>query len=146
VAALIPGEEFDADSACRLRHASIRMSAHRQRNFDIFVLCVTQLAIFVVAIGLEGPVRYLIVLLAAILVPGAAVVSRLQLRETSAYLALTVAISLAVCTVGAMAMVWGGFWHPLIFGTVLALASTAVLVYDVWRITREESLFEVKWV
>jgi hypothetical protein len=123
------------------------MRPEQRRAFDIALLVLTEATVFAVAFGLSNPYRGLLVLLAAVLVPGAAIAQRLPLEEPLTYAVLAVALSLAVCTVGAMAMVWSGLWYPRLFGAALALVSTVVLVWDVVRITREASPVEAhSWV
>jgi hypothetical protein len=88
------------------------MNGQNRRWFDIAMLAVAGCATVAVAVGLEGPLRSVVVFAALILVPGAAVVPYLQIRDLSQFLGLTIAFSLGVGVIGAMILASLGWWHP----------------------------------
>lgn len=112
------------------------MNGQNRRRFDIAMLAVAGCATVMVAAGIEGPVRSVVVFAALILVPGAAVVPYLQIRELSQYLGLTIAFSLGVGVIGAMIMASLGWWHPVVLGALVAVASCVSLGCDVRHIAR----------
>ncbi|MBX6389860.1 MAG: hypothetical protein IRZ08_12840 [Frankia sp.] len=78
-----------------------------------------------------GTVRLLTTLLAAALLPGAAVLSRLPALDLAAWAGLAVAISVAIETVLSLVLVWTRLWHPSALAALLGAASVALLVLDI---------------
>jgi O-antigen/teichoic acid export membrane protein len=60
--------------------------------------------------------------------PGAAVISFFDVKDRLIAVVLAVAVSLAIGTLGAEAMIWTGTWHPRGAIVGLAVASAAILV------------------
>jgi hypothetical protein len=112
------------------------MNSQVRGRFDIALLALAGFAVLAVVIDLQGPARYFVVLPAALLLPGAAFVRFLNPAGLTAFLGLAVVLSLAIETVGAMILVWFGWWHPLVLGLVVATISSAVLVWDIRKISR----------
>jgi hypothetical protein len=78
--------------------------------------------------------RLLLVLVSACLVPGGAMLTRLPVEDPLEAIGLAASLGFCIEALGALAMVWTGWWHP--FGwaaTVLAVASL-VLALDIRRI------------
>jgi hypothetical protein len=110
------------------------LSARRRRVAVESMLLL--LAAVTVAVSLEAPAstaRLLLVLAAACLLPGGAVLTRLPVGEALEALGLAVALSLCVETIGVLAMIWTGWWHPVGFGVALAALSCLALAADLAR-------------
>ncbi len=112
------------------------MNGQNRRWFDIAMLAVAGCATVTVAAGIEGPLRSVVVFAALILVPGAAVVPYLHIRDLSQFLGLTIAFSLGVGVIGAMIMATLGWWHPFALGALVAVASCVSLGSDVRHIAK----------
>lgn len=91
-----------------------------------------------------GSWRPLLVLAAASLVPGGALLTRLAVRSTLDGLAFSLVISLSISAAAALALVWTGWWHPVAVSLVILAASCLLLLHDlvrnfsVWRLDRAE--------
>jgi hypothetical protein len=112
------------------------MNGQNRRWFDIAMLAVAVCATVAVAVGLEGPLRSVVVFAALILVPGAAVVPYLQIRDLSQFLGLTIAFSLGVGVIGAMILASLGWWHPVVLGALVVVASCVSLGWDIRHIAK----------
>lgn len=110
-------------------------SSHRQ-TFDICLVVLTAAAALVIALDINGPLRWLLVTPAVLLVPGAAIVPALELEDIWAFAGMTVVLSMAVGTAAATLIAWIGWWQPQAIAAVIALVSCAGLLYDVRRIRR----------
>ncbi len=96
-------------------------------------LCVLGLAAAVATLAIvdvEGPGRIVATLLAALVVPGWAVMTRLEADDALTTLGMTVAFSLAIETVCCALLVWTGWWHPEALALVLAAASSVLILID----------------
>lgn len=113
------------------------MTPLQRRTFDLVLVALAEASFFVVAFDLPGPLRWIPVSATVLLLPGAALVSRLSLDDAPTFLALAVVTSMAVATTAATVMVWANWWHPLALGAGLALVCSAALVEDVIGITRQ---------
>jgi hypothetical protein len=85
-------------------------------------------------ISAHGAVRLLLVLAAACVVPGGALLTRFAVEDVLEACALAVGLGFGIETIGALAMVWTGWWHP--FGWALALVGAAcvMLLLDLHRV------------
>lgn len=80
--------------------------------------------------GVSGVARLLFVLAAACLVPGGALLTRLSTDDLLSTFGLAVGLSLCIEAVGALVMIWTGWWHPLGFSLALVALACAVLILD----------------
>jgi hypothetical protein len=88
-------------------------------------------AVAVLAIAdADGPVRLAATLLAALVVPGWAVMTRLETDDPLTTLGMTVAFSLAIETVLSAILVWTGWWHPEVLALALGAGSSALILVD----------------
>lgn len=71
--------------------------------------------------------------LAALLVPGAAVLLFLRPRELVEAAAAAIGVSLAVEVIGSLILVWAGWFHPVVLAGAIALPSGIALAWDCWR-------------
>jgi uncharacterized membrane protein len=78
-------------------------------------------------------VRPLLVLLAGCLIPGAALLTRLPVADPLEAAALAVVGSLCMEAVGALAMIWTGWWHPVGWALTLMVVGCAMFALDLRR-------------
>jgi hypothetical protein len=102
-------------------------------RIDVALLGLCGLAALAIA-GALGPARPVVVLLAALLVPGGAMLTLLEVSEPLSAAALAVGLSLALEIAGSLAIVWTTFWHPVVLALALGAASVALLVRDLVRL------------
>jgi hypothetical protein len=77
-----------------------------------------------------GAGRTIVTLLAALIVPGAAVMTRLPIADVSQGAALIVGMSLTIEVSATLVMVWSGWWHPVAAAIIIIGAAAIVLVID----------------
>lgn len=94
---------------------------------DCLLLSLAAAAIAVCLLDTHSIARLLLVLAAACLIPGGALLTRLPGEDVLEAFGLAVGLSFTVEAVGALAMVWTGWWHP--FGWALALATVACVMF-----------------
>lgn len=111
------------------------LTNQRLRVVELALIAVGIGAVLVVASGITGPLRILFVAPALLLLPGAAIVSRLGIDTVATGLGLTLALSLAVSTAGMMFLLAINWYQPFLLAALLALASLGVLALDVRRLT-----------
>jgi uncharacterized membrane protein len=94
------------------------------------------LAVATVALCLSdghGVVRLLLVLAAACLVPGSALLTRLPVEDALEAIAFAVGFGFAIEAVGTLGMIWTGWWHPLAWALVLVGVACVVFALDLRR-------------
>jgi hypothetical protein len=81
----------------------------------------------------HGVSRLLLVLTAACLIPGSAVLTRLTVEDF--FEAVVIAVGLGFCleAAGGLAMVWTGLWHPFAWALILLAGSVGALLLDIRR-------------
>jgi hypothetical protein len=99
---------------------------------DLLLLALLAGAVIAVLAPLQT-VRPYMVLAAACLVPGGAILTALAVGERLTYFALAVGFSFAVEIAGALALAWSHWWQPDVLGLFLVLGSAPLLVRDVAR-------------
>jgi O-antigen biosynthesis protein len=105
---------------------------------DIALLALIAVAAIAVVAPVD-PVGPLVVFAAACLVPGGALMTRLNVADDLATTAgLAVALSLAALTAGSLALAWAGWWHPKLLALLVGGASGALLATDLRRALRGE--------
>lgn len=91
------------------------------------------IAVVLILLGVDGPVRAVVVAAALLVVPGLAMLPVGRL-DPWAKAAMSVGVSLTVESLLALAMLWTGLWHPLVAGCLLlVVTSAALLVQNVRR-------------
>jgi hypothetical protein len=81
----------------------------------------------------HGAARLLLVLAAACLIPGGALLTRLPVEDELEAFGLAVGFGFTIEAFGALAMVWTGWWHPFGLAIVLGLVACTVLAIDLRR-------------
>jgi len=107
----------------------------RRRQADVALLLLIGEA---TALNIAAPVggaRTIVTFLAAVLVPGAAIVTWLDTRDGVQAVALAIGLSLGVDIAVSLAMAWLGLWHPSLAAAGLAAISAIVLATDFARRT-----------
>lgn len=107
--------------------------ARRKATVDVVMLALGVTAAAVCASGTSDPARPLLVLAAACLIPGAAILTRLPAGDPFEALGLACVLGLAVETVGALFMVWTGWWHPFGWAILVVLGACVALLVDFSR-------------
>jgi hypothetical protein len=97
------------------------------RSLVALSLVALELVAVLSAFVAPAPVRALLILAAAVALPGAAITVRLNLGDALTTIGLTVALGLTVDVLVALAMVWTGWFHPVAAAVVVGAASTASL-------------------
>jgi uncharacterized membrane protein len=77
-----------------------------------------------------GAVRAILVLAAAGIVPGWALLTRFPLSDLLTTIALAVAFSIGLEILGSLVLGWADWWHPAVLGAALAAGSAALLLQD----------------
>ena len=111
-----------------MRATDEAMNGRQLANLCALGLIATAAGLAIV--GADEPLRFAAVLLAFLLVPGWAVVSRLATDDPLTALALTVAFSLAIDTAAGLILVWTGWWEPGLLAGMIACASAAAMAAE----------------
>ncbi|WP_322761758.1 hypothetical protein [Frankia sp. Cr2] len=96
---------------------------------DLALLALAVMA-GIAVVAPSGPAQPVLVLLALLLLPGAAVLTRLDTPDPLTWLGLAIVLSMAVDAGTSLVMLWAGLWHPMVLGSVLGAASMAALIVD----------------
>jgi hypothetical protein len=91
-------------------------------------LIALELVAVLAAVAAPAPVRALLILAAAVALPGAAITLRLKLGDAVTAIGLTVALGLTVDIIAGLALVWSGWWHPALAAAIVGGASTITLL------------------
>jgi len=109
----------------------------RARLFtDAALLGLAVLLAIAIAVPALTSVRPWFALLACALLPGAALLTLLPVRDLFTWCLVSILISLAVGTIASLIILWLGAWHPLALAGVLGGASIALLARDLYSATR----------
>jgi hypothetical protein len=111
-----------------LSPVSSERRAASQRRFYYGGLTVVGLSAAAVAGLAQSPLRSVLVALAVLVVPGAAIMGFVRLKDVLTELLLTVVVSLSLAVIGTQVMIWLGIWHPTALLIVTCLLSVAVLL------------------
>ena len=71
--------------------------------------------------------------LAALFVPGAAILTLLRPRELLEAAATAIGLSLAVEVIGSLVLSWAGWFHSVLLAGAIAVPSGIALAWDFWR-------------
>lgn len=85
-------------------------------------------AVVLLSIDVPGPVRAVVVVTALLTAPGLALMPRPGTGDPWARAGMTVALSVVVGVLVALASVWAQWWHPRLVGAALLLVACGVLV------------------
>jgi uncharacterized membrane protein len=111
------------------------MTSRAAAVIDLGSLVLLACGLAAVAAG-SGPVRTVLVLAAAISVPGWALLTLLPATDLLTAVALSVAFSLALEIAGSLVLGWVGWWHPFVLAGVLCGASAVALLRHLVRTVR----------
>lgn len=127
-----PGEDVApvAPSLDAQRTSSPPTSARRRAQIDAALLALVAASVAVSIADAHATARLLLALVAACLVPGGSLLTRLAVDDLLSALGLAIALSLGIETVGALVMIWTGWWHPLAYAVVLGAGSCLLLGMD----------------
>lgn len=92
------------------------------------------MAVAVCLADTSSAARPLLVFAAACLIPGSAILTRLSVEDIPEALGLAVSLGFCIEAVGALAMVWTGWWHPFWWALVLVTAACVMFVLDLRRV------------
>jgi uncharacterized membrane protein len=107
---------------------------------DLVGAAVTASLLVMAGLELTGPVRILLALAFVTFVPGWAAVGHLHLLEGASRIALAVALSLAMCTALAQALLWLRRWDTAAMLNGLGTIALAVLLAQLaWARARPAS-------
>lgn len=109
---------------------------------DCLLLALAAATIAVCLLDTHSTARPLLVLVAACLIPGSALLTRLPVEDMLEAFSLAVGLGFTIEAAGALAMVWTGWWHPFGWALLLVGAACVVFVLDLRRnvVTVRESL------
>ena len=95
---------------------------------DIAALVLIVVLVVVISLGPSGPIRGVLALGFLTFVPGWAVVTHWASGARLSRIALSVLLSLSICTACATISLWLHVWQPLVLFYVLAIASSIAIV------------------
>jgi hypothetical protein len=109
---------------------------------DCLLLALAGVTAVACLLDIDGALRLLLLLAAACLIPGGALLTRLPSEDVLEALGLAVGLGFSVEAVGTLAMIWTGWWHPVGWAVVLGIAACPMFVFDLRRnfVTLKESL------
>ena len=81
----------------------------------------------------HGAVRLLLLLAAACLIPGGALLTRLPSDGVLEAVGLAVALGFSIEAAGALAMIWTGWWHPVTWAVILVSMASVTFALDLQR-------------
>ena len=142
----VPGSGHDdhasASSATTARESRIGWLGDPRRcaTADGLLLVLAAATVAVCLLQSHGTARLLLVLAAACLIPGSALLTRLSVEDTLEAFGLAIGLGLTIETVGALAMIWSGWWHPLGWAIALGALACALLAIDLRHNLSRKSL------
>lgn len=101
---------------------------------DCLLLSLAAATVAVCLLGTHSIARLLLVLAAACLVPGGALLTRLPVEDPLEAFGLAVGLGFTIEAIGTLAMIWTGWWHPLGWAIVLVSAACVMFLLDLRRI------------
>ncbi len=110
-----------------------RVGPRERLLFDLLLLLLAAAATTLVLTTADGPARGVVVFLAAISLPGAAILTRIPTPAPLPAIGLGIALSLAIETLASLILVWTGWYEPGVLGAVIGGVSVLVLVLDARR-------------
>jgi hypothetical protein len=109
---------------------------------DCLLLSLAAATIAVCLLDTHSNARLLLILAAACLVPGGALLTRLPVEDPLEAFGLAVGLGFTIEAIGTLAMIWTGWWHPLGWAMVLVSAACVMFLLDLRRVavTSREAL------
>jgi hypothetical protein len=101
---------------------------------DCLLLSLAAATVAVCLLDTHSIARLLLVLAAACLVPGGALLTRLPVGDPLEAFGLAVGLGFTIEAIGTLAMIWTGWWHPLGWAIVLVSAACVMFLLDLRRI------------
>jgi hypothetical protein len=105
---------------------------------DGVLLALAALACVLVVAFPDSPARPLTVFVAAIFVPGGAILTRLRVRDPAAFAGLSIAISLALEAAISTVLVWARWFEPHALGIALLAIALPLLAVDLLRLRTDQ--------
>lgn len=113
------------------------MHSRRDRYItDVALLALAALLVLTIALPGLGAMRPVLALAGCSLLPGAAVLTLIPVRDFLTWALLAVLMSLAVLTLTSLVTLWAGLWEPLVLAGVLGAASVLLLGRDLYGVAR----------
>jgi hypothetical protein len=100
---------------------------------DSFLLALAAATLATCLFGAHSSARLLLLLAAACLIPGGALLTRLSVEDVLEAVGLAVGLGFSIEAVGTLGMIWAGWWHPFGWALVLGGAACAMLALDLRR-------------
>lgn len=130
------GSQASADSSPRTAHDAQTGwlgDPRRCATADCLLLLLAAATVAICLLATHGTTRLLLVLATACLVPGSALLTWLPVEDVLEACALAVGLGFTIEAIGALAMVWTGWWHPLGWAITLMIVACGVLALDLRR-------------
>ena len=112
------------------------LNPRARRLIDTALLALAVLLLIAIALPALAPVRPWLALAACALLPGAAVLTLLPVRDFFTWCLVSILISLAVGTLTSLVILWLGAWHPLTLAGLLGAASVLLIAKDLYGVVR----------
>ena len=100
---------------------------------DCLLLLLGLLTSAVCIVDIRGGGRLLLVLGAACLIPGGAILTRLPVPDPLEAASLAIGLGFSIEAAGALAMAWTGWWHPFACAVVLVAVASVMFLLDLRR-------------
>jgi hypothetical protein len=97
---------------------------------DCLLLLLALATVAVCLLDAHGTARALLVLTAACVIPGSALLTRLPVADVLEGFALAVGLGFTIEGVGALVMIWTGWWHPFGWAIALTVIACGMLALD----------------
>jgi hypothetical protein len=105
----------------------------RRATAEFLLLLLAVATVVVCLLEAHGAARLLLVLAAACLIPGGALLTCLPVEDALEAFGVAVGLGFTIEAIGALAMVWTGWWHPFGWGIALGTVACGVLAIDLRR-------------
>jgi hypothetical protein len=116
-----------------LDSAPSRVGPRERLLFDVLLLALAVTATALILVDPPGAARPVVVFLAAISLPGAAILTRVPAPAPLPAIGLTIALSLAIDTLGSLILVWTGWFEPGVLGGVIGGVAFLAIAVDAWN-------------
>jgi len=103
---------------------------------DAALLALAVLLVIAIAVPALSSVRPWFALVACALLPGAAVLTMIPVRDLFTWFLVSILLSLALGTIASLIILWLDAWHPLALAAVLGASSAGLLLRDLYGVTR----------
>lgn len=100
---------------------------------DVLLLVLAGATVAACLLDTRGALQLLLLLAAACLVPGGALLTRLPLDGVLETVGLAVALGFSIEAGGALVMIWTGWWHPVAWAVILGSVASMTFAFDLQR-------------